>query len=84
MNEVVQQAQRERPTPRTAGTLHYATQVSTGPPSIVIFGGANEPDPSYRRYIENRLRRAFGLDGIPVRVRYRPRRHRSPRGSPRT
>ena len=77
VNEVVQQAQRERPTPRTAGTLHYATQVSTGPPSIVIFGGANEPDPSYRRYIENRFRRAFGLEGIPVRVRYRPRRRRA-------
>ena len=77
VNEVVQQAQRERPTPRRAGTLHYATQVSSGPPSFVIFGGANEPDPSYRRYIDNRLRAAFHLEGVPIRVRYRPRRRRS-------
>lgn len=81
VNEVVQQAQRERPTPRAAGTLHYATQVSTGPPSFVIFGGANQPDPSYRRYIENRIRRAFGLEGVPVRVRYRSRRRRGKDGS---
>ncbi len=74
VNDVIQQAQRERPTPRVAGNLHYATQVSTGPPSFVLFGGANEPDPSYRRYLENRLRRTFELDGIPVRLRFRPRR----------
>jgi GTP-binding protein len=79
-NEIIQQAQRERPTPRTAGNLHYATQVSTGPPTFVVFGGAHEPDPSYRRYIENRLRRECHLEGIPVRVRYRARRPRS-RGS---
>jgi GTP-binding protein len=79
-NEIIQQAQRERPTPRTAGNLHYATQVSTGPPTFVVFGGANEPDPSYRRYIENRLRRECHLEGIPVRVRYRARKPRA-RGS---
>jgi GTP-binding protein len=73
VNEVIQQAQRERPTPRVAGTLHYATQVSSAPPSFVIFGGSRAPDPSYQRYIENRLRRAFDLDGIPVRIRFRPR-----------
>jgi GTP-binding protein len=76
VNEIVQQAQRERPTPRSAGNLHYATQVSTGPPSFVIFGGATEPDPAYRRYIENRFRRAFRLEGVPVRVRYRSRKRR--------
>ena len=76
VNEVVQQAQRERPTPRSAGTLHYATQVASAPPSFVIFGGANEPDPAYRRYIENRLRRTFHLEGVPVRVAYRPRKRR--------
>jgi len=80
VNDVIQQAQRERPTPRNAGTLHYATQVSTGPPSFVVFGGANQPDPSYRRYIENRLRREFHLEGVPVRVRYRPRTRRARSG----
>ncbi|HEY6567760.1 MAG TPA: ribosome biogenesis GTPase Der [Actinomycetota bacterium] len=77
VNEVIQQAQRERPTPRVAGTLHYATQVSSAPPSFVIFGGSRAPDPSYQRYIENRLRRAFDLDGIPIRLRFRPRGKRA-------
>ena len=79
VNDVIQRAQRERPTPRQAGTLHYATQVSTGPPTFVVFGGAGEPDATYRRYIEGRLRREFRLEGVPIRVRYRPRKQRSPR-----
>ena len=80
VNAIIQQAQRERPTPRSAGNLHYATQVSSGPPTFVVFGGAHEPDPSYRRYIEHRFRRECHLEGIPVRVRYRARKPRS-RGS---
>ncbi len=76
VNEVIHQAQRERPTPRVAGTLHYATQVSAGPPTFVVFGGAREPDAGYRRYLEGRLRRTFGLDGVPVRLTFRPRARR--------
>jgi GTP-binding protein len=74
VNELIQQAQRERPTARTAGTLHYATQTGSGPPSFVIFGGAKEPGAGYARYLENRLRRAFHLDGVPIRITFRPRR----------
>jgi GTP-binding protein len=73
VNEVLQRAQGERPTPRNAGNLHYATQVGSGPPTFVIFGGSREPDPSYQRYLENRLRRTFGYDGIPIRLTFRPR-----------
>ena len=65
VNEVLQQAQGEHPTPRNAGNLHYATQVGSGPPTFVIFGGSREPDPSYQRYLENRLRRTFDYDGVP-------------------
>jgi GTP-binding protein len=78
VNGIVQQAQRERPTPRAAGTLHYATQVSTGPPTFVIFGGAHEPGPAYRRYLENRLRRELRLAGVPIRIRFRSRRPGTP------
>ena len=73
VNEVIHRAQAERPTPRSAGTLHYATQVSSGPPLFVLFGGANEPDAGYRRYLENRLRGDLGLEGVPIRLRFRPR-----------
>jgi GTPase len=73
VNEVLQEAQRQLPTPRNAGNLHYATQVGSGPPSFVIFGGSREPDPSYQRYLENRLRRTFEYDGVPIRLTFRPR-----------
>jgi GTP-binding protein len=73
VNEVLQQSQRERPTPRGVGTIHYGTQVSAGPPTFVLFGG-KEPDAGYRRFLENRLRRTFELDGVPIRLRFRERR----------
>jgi GTPase len=76
VNDIVQAAQRERPTPRATGTLHYATQVGTGPPTFVIFGGAHQPGPTYQRYLENRLRRDLGLGGVPIRLRFRPRESR--------
>jgi GTP-binding protein len=56
VNEVLQQAQGARPPPRSSGTLHYAAQVSSGPPTFVVFGGTRPPDPGYRRYLENRFR----------------------------
>jgi len=73
VNDIVQTAQRERPTPKGVGTLHYATQVSTAPPTFVVFGGARPPAPTYQRYIENRLRRDLRLEGVPIRLRFRPR-----------
>jgi GTP-binding protein len=79
VNEVIQRAQRERPTPRTTGNLHYATQTGTGPPAFVVFGGAREPDAGYGRFIENRLRREFHLEGVPIRLSFRPRRRRGAR-----
>jgi predicted GTPase len=72
----VQAAQRERPTPQGTGNLHYATQVATGPPAFVVFGGARPPNQSYQRYLENRLRRELRLDGVPIRLRFRPRGRR--------
>ncbi|MGZ8622646.1 MAG: ribosome biogenesis GTPase Der [Actinomycetota bacterium] len=81
VNEVIQQAQRERPTPRLTGNLHYATQTGTGPPAFVIFGGTKEPDAGYGRFIENRLRRAFHLEGVPIRLSFRPRRRRGAGGN---
>jgi GTP-binding protein len=73
VNQVLQELQRSQPPPRSAGTLHYAAQVATRPPSFVFFGGGRPPPPAYRRYLENRLRETFHLEGIPVRMRFRPR-----------
>jgi GTPase len=76
VNEVLQVALASRPPPRTTGSLRYATQVAARPPTFVVFGGARPPDPGYRRYLENRLRAAFSLDGVPIRMRFRAREQR--------
>jgi GTP-binding protein len=91
VNEVLQAALASRPPPRASGQLRYATQVSARPPTFVVFGGARHPDPGYRRYLENRFREAFDLDGIPIRLRFRSKerperpgeRERRARGSSR-
>jgi GTP-binding protein len=73
VNEILEAAQRERAAPRGTGRLRYATQVSSAPPTFVLFG-APSPEPSYRRFLENRLRAALGLDGVPLRLAFRPKR----------
>jgi GTP-binding protein len=73
VNQVLQEVQGAQPPPRLSGTLHYAAQVASRPPSFVFFGGGRAPTPGYRRYLENRFREAFHLDGVPIRMRFRPR-----------
>jgi GTP-binding protein len=78
VNRVLEEAQAVRPLPRGVGPLRYATQVGTGPPTFVLFGGSRPPDPGSRRFLENRLRAAFELGGVPIVLRIRPRRPRGP------
>jgi GTPase len=70
LNEVVERAVREHQPPSMNGRLvkiKYATQVKAGPPVFAFFcnlpKGVKE---SYRRYLENRLREAFGFEGVPL------------------
>jgi len=74
-NRVLQEAMAAHPPPRAAGRIRYGTQVSAGPPTFVLFGSA-DPPASYRRYLENSLRKAFGLNGVPVRLKFRSRQPR--------
>lgn len=74
VNPVLSEAQDERPPPRGI-RYRYGTQVSAGPPTFVLFGGRS-PSPSYERFLEGRLRRAFDLGGVPIRLRFRPKRPR--------
>ena len=49
--------------------LLYMTQVSTKPPTFVIFVNSVELFHfSYQRYIENQIRETFGLIGTPLRI----------------
>ncbi len=75
VNEVVAGLQAEHPAPGGV-RYRYATQVSASPPTFVLFG-ARAPGANYERFLENRLRRAFELDGVPVRLRFRPGRGRA-------
>ena len=63
--------------------VRYATQVGVAPPTFVFF--ASDPASlhfSYRRYLENRLREAYGFDGTPIRLVFREqvREKRAPKG----
>ncbi len=59
---------RGRPT-----RISYLTQVSTAPPSFVIFCNQEEVVPSYLRYLENRFRSEMGFVGTPIRMRTKKR-----------
>jgi GTPase len=54
----------------------YGTQVGIGPPTFVI--SLNHPVNlhfSYKRYLENQIREAFGFEGTPVVLKVRTRKH---------
>jgi GTP-binding protein len=54
--------------------LYYTTQVSTAPPTFMLFANRLLPRNShYRRYLENRLREELDLAGVPVRLVVRRR-----------
>jgi GTPase len=71
LNRLIQDAVYERPhsSKGRAFKVYYATQVSTKPPTFVLF--CNDPDLmhfSYKRYLENRLRKVNPLVGTPIRL----------------
>ena len=77
LNEVIMDVQTITPTPTHNGKrlkIMYASEVSVAPPTFVLF--VNDPQLlhfSYQRYLENRLREAFGFNGTPLRILARKR-----------
>ena len=54
--------------------IYYTTQVKVAPPSFVLFVNKETLlKDSYKRYLENRLREAFGFFGTPIRLSVRER-----------
>jgi GTP-binding protein len=84
LNEVVREAVQRHPPPTTQGQalkVYYATQPEVSPPTFVFF--VNDPSLnhfSYERYLENRLREAFGFEGTAIRLQFRPRSTRDDEG----
>jgi GTP-binding protein len=54
--------------------VYYTTQVSTAPPTFMLFANKTlQRSHHYRRYLENRLREELDLPGVPVRLVIRKR-----------
>ncbi len=54
--------------------IFYGTQAGVAPPTFVIFAReAGSVHFSYRRFLENQLREAYGFDGTPIRLIFRER-----------
>lgn len=73
LNRVIRNLmERVRPPSSATVKLRYATQAESEPPTFVLFmGGRGKPDENYKRFMINRLRQAFPLDGTPVRLRFK-------------
>ena len=75
LNDAVTDAIRAVEPPSRNGRrakIKYATQASTKPPTFVFFtNNADLVHFSYRRYLENYLRKAFSLDGTPIKLVFR-------------
>ena len=77
LNQVVQDAQMMNEAPDFNGgrlKIYFVNQANSCPPTFVLF--VNRPKYahfSYLRYIENRLRDSFNLDGTPIELVLRER-----------
>ena len=77
LNEVLMDAQLMTPPPTHKGKrlkIYYSSQVAVAPPTIVLF--VNDPELlhfSYKRFLENSLREAFGFQGTTLRILARER-----------
>ncbi|WP_074034638.1 ribosome biogenesis GTPase Der [Exiguobacterium sp. AT1b] len=72
LNDVIVDAVAMNPTPTDKGQrlkINYATQVAIEPPTFVLF--VNDPELlhfSYKRYLDNQIRKAFGFTGTPIHI----------------
>ncbi len=77
LNEIMTEAVAMQQPPADKGKrlkLFYMTQVAVKPPTFVIFVNDKElMHFSYTRYIENKIREAFGFKGTPLRFIIRER-----------
>ena len=78
LNDLMQDAQMMNPSPNFNGgriKILYCSQVSTSPPTIVLFvNNAEWMHFSYLRYLENRLRETFNFEGTPINLVVRNRK----------
>ncbi len=52
--------------------MQYATQTGSKPPVITVWCNAPDlVDDNFKRFVENRIRERFDLEGTPIRLRFR-------------
>lgn len=78
LNTFLEELKQAHPTPLARNgrrvPMKYMTQVSTRPPTFVIFTSNPDSLPdSYMRYVSNGLRQAFDIEGVPIRIHLRKR-----------
>ena len=80
LNKVINEAYALNPPTSFKGKrlkIYYTTQVTTQPPTFVFFVNNEELlKDNYKRYLENKLREAFGFFGNPVRLSARERKEK--------
>jgi GTP-binding protein len=78
LNSVVRSAVAANPPPapgRQPVRVKYVTQAGVRPPTFVFFvNDATLIHFSYKRYLENTLRKRFGFDGTAIKMEFRSRR----------
>ena len=78
LNDLLLEASKLVPTPMIRGRrlrVYYMTQVTTNPPTFVVF--VNDPELmhfSYERFLINQLRDNFDFTGTPIKVIARKRK----------
>lgn len=77
INEIISEATAMNQPPSDKGKrlkIFYTTQVAVKPPTFVIFVNDKElMHFSYMRYLENKIREAFGFEGTPIKLLIRER-----------
>lgn len=78
LNDVIMDALAIHPFPTIKGKrlkVYYMTQVAVQPPSFVVF--VNDPELfhfTFKRFLENQIREAFGFTGTPIKIFARRRK----------
>lgn len=78
LNKLITGLVERKPPPARRGKfikIYYVTQAEGDPPTFIFF--SNHPellDTSYKRYLENNMRAAYGFNGVPLKMIFKRRK----------
>ena len=80
LNKVISDAYAMVPPDTVKGKklkIYYSTQIKTCPPTFALFINSEKLiKDSYKRYLENKMREAFGFYGTPVKLVFREKKEK--------